>query len=139
MAKTKDINRADKMKNTESARKKFLAEAASIKPRGGLWLRQWRINHALTQPDLAAALEVGFRSLCRYETLDELPRVLVLAIESLSRGRLLGEEKASRHDRGALNRGRLQQIPRTGLTISISTNETGYNRVFLENVIGEAN
>jgi len=32
-----------------------------------------------------------------------------------------------------------RNVPITGLTISIRTSETGYDRVFLDNVIGEAN
>jgi len=33
----------------------------------------------------------------------------------------------------------VRRLPSTGLTISIRTNETGYNRLILENVIGEKN
>lgn len=65
----------------ERARKQLLFRLGNYKPRKGSWLRQWRLDHAITQSSLAALLGVSERSMIRWEQMEELPLLLVLALE----------------------------------------------------------
>jgi len=65
----------------EEARRKFLAAMSQTKPKAGTWLRLWRESHAFTQIELAKMLGISRSTLIRAELSDELPRVLVLALE----------------------------------------------------------
>jgi len=69
------------LKEKEAARERWLRFIGSTKPRGGLWLRQWRSQRNMSQLDLARALGLSTRTIIRWEQLDELPLVIVLALE----------------------------------------------------------
>ena len=68
-------------KANEEARKRFEALVAVGRPRKGLWLRQWRNDHALTQTEFGRLVGVSLRTVIRWEQREVLPRIVTLALE----------------------------------------------------------
>jgi len=79
--RAKKENSSSQKKEKESAWQKFMTAAANVKPRQGSWLRQWRLDHHMSQVVLAALLKVSVRTLIRWERLEQLPRLVVMALE----------------------------------------------------------
>jgi transcriptional regulator with XRE-family HTH domain len=129
----------DSATKAEDVRRKLaldhFAALAKVK-RSGAWLRQWRADHSVTQEILAEALNVSLRTVIRYEQLEELPRLLVIAIERLSKRRLAEEPKVIRNEQEAGYGDRRKELARIELTISVTASREDNNKLFLKNLSG---
>lgn len=71
----------EKIKEAEWRRRKWQVAERSVTAKSGLWLRQWRRDHNLAQREVAAALGVSLRTIMRWESWEEIPRLVALALE----------------------------------------------------------
>ena len=94
------IDKAENRSAAKKARAAFFAAVKNVKPRPGSWLRGWRRDHAISQTELANALDVSFATVLSMEKKRELPLVLILALENLPTGQSVSQQNPI-HTRGA--------------------------------------
>ena len=72
-------------KEREHARRRLYRGFGSAAPPGlsGWCLRKWRINHALSQKELAALFDVGQRTIIRWEKAEAVPKLVALTTKFL--------------------------------------------------------